>query len=44
MGKDAENMLPFLINVLKTSHRERVTAIMPRPSYLDTVAFTYRHL
>ena len=35
MGKDLENMFPFLTSALNTRNRERVTD-------LDTVAFTYR--
>ena len=41
MGKYAENMFPFLTSILITRNRERVTAIMPRLSDLDTVGFTH---
>ena len=39
--KDAKNLSPFLITILKTRYRQRLTVISPPPSHLDTVAFTY---
>ena len=39
--KDAEKMSSFLITVLKTRYRHRLTVISPPPSHLDVVAFTY---
>ena len=41
MGKDAENMFPFLTSVLITRNIERVTVIMPLSSDRDIVAFTH---